>query len=308
MKPFALPRPAKLLAKPVRDFEQLREIVSKGFTERSLTEYIESFYREHEPPQTILMNFELPNKKLFEEFLQTWHKKTYPIQIIQPTSGQLLNVMHLAKQEAQRDLEKNASLSKYLKKLLKLSFEPRTIDCFDISQMQGKSMVGACVRFVDGKPDKKMFRHFIIKTVHQQDDYASLREIVGRRYKSRSLKPFETISRNCSKSLRANGKEFSSRVAAEASFKSGCIEGRNTTNLPDLILIDGGKGQLNAVKDIVPEIAFASLAKKEETLFSKNLPDGKVLNIKNIADQTLIALRDYTHHFAISFHRQREKF
>jgi len=77
-------------------------------------------------------------------------------------------------------------------------------------------------------------------------------------------------------------------------------------NFPDLILIDGGKGQLNAVKDLFPEQTFAALAKREETLFYKNCPEGVVLNIKNIADQTLIALRDYAHHFAISFHRKKE--
>ena len=120
-------------------------------------------------------------------------------------------------------------------------------------------MVGSCVRFVDGEPDKKSFRHFHVKTVKGQDDYASLREIVGRRY-------------------------------------------AKNRDLPDLILIDGGKGQLNAVQDLFDDVEWASLAKREETIFSKRLPEGKKLDIKTFSGQMLIALRDYTHHFAISFH------
>jgi excinuclease ABC subunit C len=109
-------------------------------------------------------------------------------------------------------------------------------------------------------PDKNNVRRFYIKTVTGQDDYASLREIVERRYK----------------------------------------EGK----FPDLIVIDGGKGQLHAVADLVGTTECVSLAKREETVFSKKLPkEGKVLDQKSIAGQQLIALRDYAHHFAISFHR-----
>ena len=79
---------------------------------------------------------------------------------------------------------------------------------------------------------------------------------------------------------------------------------KHQNELPDLILIDGGKGQLNAISDLFPETECASLAKREETIFSKRLPKGKKLNIHTFAGQLLIALRDYTHHFAVSFHRK----
>ena len=108
---------------------------------------------------------------------------------------------------------------------------------------------------------KNEFRRFKIKTVSKQDDYASLREVVARRYK-------------------------------------------NPKELPDVILIDGGKGQLNAVKDLFPQKEFVSLAKREERIFSDRFTEGKVLDQKTYAAQVLIALRDYAHHFAISYHRK----
>ncbi len=75
--------------------------------------------------------------------------------------------------------------------------------------------------------------------------------------------------------------------------------------MPDLVLIDGGKGQLNAVKDLFPNTLFASLAKREETLFTPQHPDGIVLDVKTPIGKTLIALRDYAHHFAVSYHKLR---
>jgi excinuclease ABC subunit C len=153
---------------------------------------------------------------------------------------------------------------KELQELLGIKTPLHTIDCFDISHFQSRSIVGACVRFTDGKPDKNKFRRFRIKTLDQQNDCAALQEIVSRRYK-------------------------------------------DPNELPDLILIDGGKGQLNAVKSLFAQTEFASLAKREERLFSAHHPEGIMLDVQTPAGKQLIALRDYTHHFAISYHRLRRK-
>lgn len=147
---------------------------------------------------------------------------------------------------------------------LQLDKPIKTIDCFDISHFQSSYLVGSCVRFTNGKPDKNMFRRFKIRTLLEQNDYAALQEIVGRRYKE----PAE---------------------------------------LPDLILIDGGKGQLSAVKAILPHALCISLAKREETIFSEQFPEGKKLDMHNQVAKLLIALRDYAHHFAVSYHRLRRK-
>ena len=156
------------------------------------------------------------------------------------------------------------TLEKELQDFLGIEKPFVTIDCFDISHFQSQSIVGSCVRFTNGVPDKKKFRHFKIKSLHEQNDYAALREIVLRRYK----------------------------------------EG---VDLPDLILIDGGKGQLNAVSYLYPQALFVSLAKREETLHAPTFPEGKKLDLHTGVGRLLIGLRDYAHHFAITYHRKRRK-
>jgi excinuclease ABC subunit C len=244
-----------------------REFVFLNENIKDYLDYFISYYRNFSCPNTILVNFNInkDDKKLFEHFLKKWHKKQCNVSIIKPIEGHFYNLITLATIHADQEIIKEKSLPKALKKLLKLNMEPHTIDCFDISHKQGKYMVGSCIRFKNGTPDKNKFRRFKIKTVKTQDDCACLQEIVQRRYK-------------------------------------------NKTDIPDLILVDGGKGQLNAVLAILPKTEVCSLAKKEERLFSKSLSEGKRLLLQNYADQILISIRDYAHHFAISYHRKLQGF
>jgi excinuclease ABC subunit C len=229
-----------------------------------LGEYFTSFYTVYVPPATILTNIDFGDQReIYEQFCKTWHNRDYAISLMQPTQGHFAHVVRLACVQVEQELLKQRSLGQQLKTLFKLDHEPMTIDCFDISHKQGTFMVGSCVRFNNGQVVKDKLRKFHIKTVHQIDDYASLREIVARRYKDQA-------------------------------------------ELPDLILIDGGKGQLNAVQDLFPEASFVCLAKREETVFSKRIPEGKKLDPKTYVGQMLMALRDYAHHFAITFHRSLE--
>ena len=151
-----------------------------------------------------------------------------------------------------------------LQKFLGFATPVRTVDCFDISHFQSSYLVGSCVRFTDGKPEKAMFRHFKIKTLTEQNDYAALQEIIQRRYK-------------------------------------------NNTDIPDLIVIDGGKGQLSAAQHVLPGAPLVSLAKREETLYGPQFPHGIRLDLQTNVGRLLIALRDYAHHFAISYHRLKRK-
>ncbi len=137
---------------------------------------------------------------------------------------------------------------------------PETIDCFDISHFQSNAIVGSCIRFTHGAPDKNAFRRFKIKTLTIQNDYAALQEIVQRRYKDPIAKP-------------------------------------------DLVLIDGGKGQRNAVLTVLQNVPCLSLAKKEEIIFSDNYPEGLPIDVSNPSGKLLICLRNYAHHFAINYHR-----
>jgi len=146
--------------------------------------------------------------------------------------------------------------------LLNIKQESETIDCFDISHLQSHHIVGSCIRFVNGIPDKNHFRRFKIKSLSTQNDCAALKEIVQRRYKD---------------------------------------EG----DIPDLILIDGGKGQRNIIQELLPHATVISLAKKEEKLFSSAYKEGQIINTKTDEGRMLIALRDYAHHFAITYHRTK---
>lgn len=231
-----------------------------------LTEYLSSFYRLYRPAPQILVSHELEQPELLAQFAAAWHEVMYDVTVDAPARDAHTEIMLHAKTYAQHELAKRQQVPRQLKSLLALSIAPRRIDCFDISHKQGHAMVGSCVRFTDGRPDGRGVRNFYIKTVEGQNDYASLQEIVLRRY-------------------------------------------RTPADLPDLIVIDGGKGQLSAVRAVIGGLlqgtstALVSLAKREETVFSDTFPEGKVLNQKSLAGQTLIALRDYAHHRAVSFHR-----
>lgn len=162
------------------------------------------------------------------------------------------------------DTDTKESIADQLKEFLSFKTPVRTIDCFDISHSQGRHIVGSCIRFTDGEPEKHKFRRFKIKTLTDQNDYAALQEIVVRRYHDKH-------------------------------------------DIPDLIVIDGGKGQLSSVKKVLPNAPVISLAKREETLFGPQFPEGKKLDIQTDIGKLLIALRDYAHHFAISYHRLKKK-
>lgn len=230
-------------------------------------EYLQRYYSDFACPNSIFTNFPVHEKESLESFLEKWHGTKDKVAIFDRISegiGPEFVSLCMATVRAQID-----DLKKVPAKIAAMVGSKKpivTIDCFDISHHQGHFVVGSCVRFVAGKPDKTQFRHFNIKTVVGQDDYACLREIVSRRYK--------------------NG----------------------TQEMPDLVLIDGGKGQKNAVFDLVGNTALASLAKQEEILFcAKNESFGVKLDPKKPHHAILIAIRDYAHSFAINFHRKVSK-
>jgi excinuclease ABC subunit C len=155
---------------------------------------------------------------------------------------------------------------------LRLKDEPRHIECFDNSNIQGTNPVAACVVFKNGKPSKKDYRHFNIKTVEGPDDFASMEEVVFRRYK---------------------------RLLDE------------DKSLPQLIIIDGGKGQLSsAVKSLkalglTNKIAIIGIAKRLEELFYPNDPIPLYLDKKSETLKIIQQLRNEAHRFGIEHHRNK---
>lgn len=180
--------------------------------------------------------------------------------------------------DRQRSLKKEDSIYNILKTIkleLKLPTLPHRMECFDNSNIQGTNPVASCVVFIDGKPAKREYRKFHVKTVVGADDFASMEEIIYRRY---------------------------SRVLNEA------------LELPDLIVIDGGKGQLhsavNSLKklDLYGKIPILGLAKQMEEIYFPEDKDPYLLAKNSIALKTLMHIRDEAHRFGITFHRKlREK-
>lgn len=158
-----------------------------------------------------------------------------------------------------------------LKRDLRLSVLPRTIECFDNSNLQGTDPVASMVVFVDGKPKKSLYRKFIIKEVVGPDDFASMREIIRRRY---------------------------TRMIQE------------NQPMPDLIMVDGGKGQLSSAVEILDELGVKNyniigLAKRLEEVFFPNHSEAESIPKTSSGLKLLQQVRDEAHRFAITFHRER---
>lgn len=163
-------------------------------------------------------------------------------------------------------------LMEQMKGDFRLSVEPRHIECFDNSNIQGTNPVASCVVFRNGKPSKKDYRHFIIKTVEGPDDFASMKEVLHRRY---------------------------SRMMAEGE------------PLPQLVVVDGGKGQLSAAVEafdelgIRGEVALVGIAKRLEEIYFPGDTLPLYIDKKSRSLQVVQALRDEAHRFGITHHRLR---
>ncbi len=162
-----------------------------------------------------------------------------------------------------------------LREVLELSDRPQRIEGFDISNIQGRETVASMVAFERGQPKRSDYRKYKIRSVQtgKPDDFASIREVVLRRYRR----------------VLEEGREF-----------------------PDLILVDGGKGQLSAALDALEELGLShlpivSLAKKEEWIFTPGATEPIVLDQHSPARQLLQRVRDEAHRFAVTFHRQQRK-
>ena len=225
-------------------------------------------------PKTILVQDNFEDRELLEQWLSD--TKEQKVEILIPQRGRKKSLLNLAVENAQLAWknrftvsEKDALLA--LQEALDLPKLPAHIECFDISHIQGSEQVASMVYWNNGKPKKSEYRKFKIKTVEGSDDFASMNEVVTRRY-SRLL--------------------------------------RENKPLPNLILIDGGKGQLSssiaALEKIgITSVPIASLAKKEEILFTEDQPQGIKLGLAHPAVKLVQRIRDEAHRFAITFHRSR---
>lgn len=217
-------------------------------------------------------NHEVPSEKFDKSIDVTLAKQ-----------GDKARLLKMAKRNAEEFLEKSVdkikhkddmtvNACKHLQELLSLSRYPRRMECYDISNISGVDKVGSMVVFIDGEAERSSYRRFRIKTVEGANDFASLQEVLLRRLD-----------------------------------KLGSDE-EDKFPKPDLIIIDGGKGQLSAVKSIFDEkgisgIDLISLAKREEEVFTLNSEESVKISHRDYALKTLQRIRDEAHRFAITYFR-----
>ncbi len=274
-------REGKLIGKFHRFLKNI-EGVERG---DMLQSFVEDYYTGQFAgaiPDEVYLSDKIEDIEPLSEYLWEEHGKKVPIKV--PKIGEKRQFIEMAISNAklklgERKLEKEKAersripqAVKDLKESLMLERLPRRIECFDNSNIQGSDPVASMVCFVDAKPRKSEYKRFNIKTVEGPDDFASMKEIVARRY---------------------------SRVKKEKQQP------------PDLILIDGGKGQLNAALEALREIDFldhvevAGLAKRLEEVYLPGKSDPVMIPKTSPALKLLQSARDEAHRFAINFHRQK---
>ena len=213
------------------------------------------------------------------------------VEVRAPERGEKRRLQELAQQNAQLALESETFVAETkrarrvealeeLREALNLESLPIRIECFDISNIQGQEIVGSMVVFEDAVAKKAHYRKFTVKGVDGQDDFASMREVISRRFSRLSADP--------------GSDDWNESFVAT----------------PNLVVIDGGKGQLSAALAAMqeldlPRVAVISLAKRIEEVFVPGRPDPILLDERSPGLQLLQRVRDEAHRFAVTFHRQR---
>ncbi|MBA7699159.1 UvrABC system protein C [subsurface metagenome] len=259
-----------------------------------MTNFIKQFYASapHIPP-LLLLQYPVEDRTIIESWLQS--KRGAKVHIQVPRRGTKKQLVRIVAKNAQQSLEQlkvkqlatptalAAALAE-IKRKLHLPRLPSRMEGYDISSIQGTVAVGSMVVFEEGKPKPSHYRRFRIKTVSGANDYAMLQEVVKRRFKR--------------------------------SLKSDASTPNTWAILPDLVLIDGGKGQLNSVLVAMHEVGVgsvptASLAKENEEIFVPQKREPIILPRSSPGLQLLQRLRDEAHRFALGYHqkiRRRQTF
>ncbi len=246
----------------------------------ALTSFITQYYSVHEPPAEIIAQ-EYCEKEFLEAFFKDKLKKNVTVTLAK--QGVKARLLDMAGENVRDYLLKSVERIKHkddmtlnacerLQNLLSLSRYPRRMECYDISNVSGVDKVASMVVFIDGEADKTSYRRFRIKTVEGADDFASLKEVLLRRLKKLGTEEEERFPK------------------------------------PDLVIIDGGKGQLSAVKQIFDELGvdgidLVSIAKQEEEIFTLSSAESVKLPKSDYSLRVVQRIRDEAHRFAVTYFR-----
>ena len=246
----------------------------------ALTSFITQYYATHEPPAEIVVP-EYCEKLLVSQFFK--EKLGKSVDITAAKQGVKAELLKMAERNAHDYLEKSVdkirhrddmtvNACKRLQQMLGLVRYPRRMECYDISNVSGVDKVASMVVFIDGEADRTQYRRFKIKTVEGANDFASLQEVLLRRLSKLGTDEEERFPK------------------------------------PDLIVIDGGKGQLSAVAEIfgqlgVTDIELISIAKQQEEIFTLTSDDAVKIPARDYALRMVQRIRDEAHRFAITYFR-----
>ena len=256
-----------------------------------------------EIPSEILIQYNLPKQATIEDWLTELRKKK--VKILIPKRNKKHETVEMVLKNAKLELDRilngiqdNESSIEDLAQILELSEQPKRIEGYDISHIQGSDPVASQVVFIDGIPSKQHYRKYKIKDpnvfVGHSDDFASIYEVIHRRFKKWSR-------------FKKSGGDFS--ILNDKTNSK--LDNELLSDWPDLIMIDGGKGQLNAAikalkeLNLEEEVTICSLAKKNEEIFIPGITRSLDTDENQKGVLLLRRIRDEAHRFALSFHRDK---
>ena len=256
-----------------------------------------------EIPSEILIQYNLPKQATIEDWLTELRKKK--VKILVPKRNKKHETVEMVLKNAKLELDRilngiqdNESSIEDLAQILELSEQPKRIEGYDISHIQGSDPVASQVVFIDGIPSKQHYRKYKIKDpnvfIGHSDDFASIYEVIHRRFKKWSR-------------FKKSGGDFS--ILNDKTNSK--LDNELLSDWPDLIMIDGGKGQLNAAikalkeLNLEEEVTICSLAKKNEEIFIPGFTKSLDTDENQKGVLLLRRIRDEAHRFALSFHRDK---
>ena len=271
-----------------------------------LQKILEEHYMNVEPveiPSEILIQYNLPKQATIEDWLTELRKKK--VKILIPKRNKKHETVEMVLKNAKLELDRilngiqdNESSIEDLAQILELSEQPKRIEGYDISHIQGSDPVASQVVFIDGIPSKQHYRKYKIKDpnvfIGHSDDFASIYEVIHRRFKKWSR-------------FKKSGGDFS--ILNDKTNSK--LDNELLSDWPDLIMIDGGKGQLNAAikalkeLNLEEEVTICSLAKKNEEIFIPGFTKSLDTDENQKGVLLLRRVRDEAHRFALSFHRDK---
>jgi len=277
-------RHGKLTGNQAYSFDDI-ELSDEELLEALLTQFYQG---ERYVPEEILLPFDIDDASAREEILG--ERKGANVRIFRPQRGDKVRLVEMAAENAahgfreRRDVDRNREkMAEDLQRRLHLRSAPKRIECFDISNIQGTLAVGSMVTFDEGEPDKNRYRRFRIKTVEGADDFAMMYEVIKRRF---------------------------TRAKHEQSY-------------PDLVVVDGGKGQLNVAVAVLRELEIsevdvvglakmrverdaqaAEITRSDERVFLPGRKNPVILKSNSGALFLMQRVRDEAHRFAITYHRE----